>query len=36
MQGLPRTAWERFAVWLLLGLIFYFVYGLRNSKLRRA
>jgi APA family basic amino acid/polyamine antiporter len=36
MQGLPRTAWERFAAWLLLGLVVYFVYGLRHSKLRRA
>jgi APA family basic amino acid/polyamine antiporter len=36
MQGLPRTAWERFGLWLLLGLIVYFAYGLRHSKLRRS
>ena len=35
MFGLPRTAWERFGVWLLLGLAIYFVYGFRNSTLRR-
>ena len=35
MQGLPRHAWERFGLWLLLGLALYFVYGYRNSRLRR-
>ena len=34
MQGLPRTAWERFGAWLLIGLVFYFFYGYRNSRLR--
>jgi APA family basic amino acid/polyamine antiporter len=36
MYGLPRTAWERFAVWLAIGLVLYFTYGYRHSKLRRA
>jgi APA family basic amino acid/polyamine antiporter len=36
MLGLPATAWERFAVWLALGIAIYFLYGYRNSKLRRA
>ena len=36
MKGLPVHAWERFGLWLLLGLVLYFVYGYRNSKLRRA
>ena len=35
MYGLPRTAWERFAAWLAIGLVLYFCYGYRNSKLRR-
>jgi APA family basic amino acid/polyamine antiporter len=36
MYGLPAHAWERFAIWLVLGLIIYFAYGYRNSTLRRA
>jgi APA family basic amino acid/polyamine antiporter len=36
MRGLPRTAWERFGLWLLLGLAIYFLYGYRHSKLRTA
>jgi APA family basic amino acid/polyamine antiporter len=35
MLGLPRTAWERFAVWLVIGLALYFSYGFRHSRLRR-
>jgi APA family basic amino acid/polyamine antiporter len=35
MVGLPRTAWERFGWWLLVGLVLYFAYGYRNSTLRR-
>lgn len=35
MAGLPVRAWERFAVWMALGIIIYFAYGYRNSKLRR-
>jgi len=34
MVGLPRQAWERFAVWLVIGLLFYFLYGYRRSVLR--
>jgi len=34
MIGLPRQAWERFAIWLALGLVFYFLYGYRKSRLR--
>jgi APA family basic amino acid/polyamine antiporter len=36
MQGLPRQAWERFAIWLAIGLLLYGVYGYRHSRLRRA
>jgi APA family basic amino acid/polyamine antiporter len=35
MAGLPRQAWERFAVWLVIGLLLYFFYGFRRSRLRR-
>ena len=31
MIGLPTHAWERFGVWLAVGLLLYFVYGYRNS-----
>ena len=34
MAGLPVHAWERFGIWLALGLALYFVYGYRRSKLR--
>ena len=27
MLGLPRHAWERFGIWLALGLVLYFAYG---------
>jgi APA family basic amino acid/polyamine antiporter len=35
MVGLPRQAWERFAIWLVIGVILYAGYGYRNSRLRR-
>jgi APA family basic amino acid/polyamine antiporter len=34
MVGLPYQAWERFAFWLAIGLLLYFVYGIRHSRLR--
>jgi len=36
MRGLPRSAWERFGIWLLIGLVIYFLYGYRNSRLHRS
>jgi basic amino acid/polyamine antiporter, APA family len=36
MLGLPRTAWERFAIWLAIGLVLYASYGYRHSRLRGA
>jgi APA family basic amino acid/polyamine antiporter len=34
MRGLPWAAWERFGLWLLIGLIIYLLYGYRHSRLR--
>jgi APA family basic amino acid/polyamine antiporter len=34
MWGLPASAWERFGIWMALGLAVYFVYGFRHSRLR--
>jgi APA family basic amino acid/polyamine antiporter len=34
MFGLPGRAWERFGIWLVIGLLLYFAYGFRNSTLR--
>ncbi|MDQ4119970.1 MAG: amino acid permease [Acidobacteriota bacterium] len=33
MTELGITNWERFAIWLLIGLVIYFLYGFWNSKL---
>ncbi len=35
MVGLPKQAWERFLLWLGLGILIYVFYGYRNSRLRR-
>ena len=34
MVGLPPQAWERFLLWLGIGLLIYVFYGYRHSKLR--
>ena len=36
MMGLPIEAWERFGIWLVIGLVLYFGYGMKRSKLRSA
>jgi len=34
MAGLPRQAWERFGIWLAIGLVVYVFYGYSHSRLR--
>jgi APA family basic amino acid/polyamine antiporter len=35
MMGLPWITWIRFGLWLLVGLVIYFMYGYKHSGLRR-
>ncbi len=35
MTGLPADTWVRLIVWLILGFIIYFTYGIKHSKLRK-
>jgi APA family basic amino acid/polyamine antiporter len=36
MLGLPRATWERLIIWMVLGIVVYFTYGYRRSRLRLA
>ena len=33
MAGLPIVSWERLAIWMVIGVVIYFLYGKRNSVL---
>jgi APA family basic amino acid/polyamine antiporter len=35
MTYLERPTWERFFIWMIIGLVIYFGYGRRHSRLRR-
>ncbi|MBI5244244.1 MAG: amino acid permease [Elusimicrobia bacterium] len=35
MHGLDKVTWLRFAVWLLLGLVIYVLYGFKRSRIRK-
>ncbi|HEX8280116.1 MAG TPA: amino acid permease, partial [Chthoniobacterales bacterium] len=35
MLSLPIETWIRFFIWLGIGLVIYFIYGVRNSRLQR-
>ena len=34
MLSLPIETWMRFFVWLAIGLVIYFLYSVRHSRLR--
>lgn len=36
MLSLPVETWYRFIIWLVIGLLIYFLYGISHSKLRKA
>jgi APA family basic amino acid/polyamine antiporter len=35
MYGLGRHNWERLFIWMAVGLLVYFIYGIRNSLVRK-
>ena len=35
LTGMAVSNWKWFGIWLLIGLVFYFSYGYKNSKLKR-
>ena len=34
MLGLPRATWERLIIWMVIGIVIYFAYGYRRSRIR--
>ncbi|RKS02331.1 amino acid/polyamine/organocation transporter (APC superfamily) [Flavobacterium sp. 102] len=35
LTGMAVSNWQWFGIWLLIGLVFYFIYGYKNSKLNK-
>jgi basic amino acid/polyamine antiporter, APA family len=35
MYRLPRVTWERLIIWLVLGMVIYFTYGIKHSKVQK-
>ena len=35
MKSLPLVTWERLIIWFVIGMVVYFGYGMRNSKLAK-
>ncbi|HSA91788.1 MAG TPA: amino acid permease [Terriglobales bacterium] len=36
MKSLPLVTWERLLIWLVIGMVLYFSYGIRNSRVQKA
>lgn len=36
MASLPKESWERLAIWMLIGVVVYYFYGKKHSKIRNS